>query len=214
MIILYLSFYSMAGEWDDLASGYRNEFIKLLWEQTGLEPTAKRVVVDFGCGTGLLTEALRKQSPSSEFICIDAAPTMVRVLEEKIESLGWDSNSRAHCVALANLDTADEKIRKDLEALKGSVDLVVASSVMSFIPGDDLPGTMKVIGELLKPETGLFCHSDWPKSEENSDGFDEEKAKKMYAMGELEAKSSYSTKVNMGGSNEGEVYVGVALKKK
>mmetsp|Transcript_123269 Transcript_123269/g.343816 ORF Transcript_123269/g.343816 Transcript_123269/m.343816 type:complete len:227 (-) Transcript_123269:48-728(-) len=203
---------AMAGEWDDLASGYRNAFAKILWEQTGLDPTAKRVVVDFGCGTGLLTDSLRRMSPSSQFICIDAAPSMVRVLEEKIQSFGWDTNVRAHCVALASTDSAEETIRKDLEALKGSVDLVVASSVMSFIPSGDLPGTMKAIGELMKPETGLFCHSDWPKSEESPDGFDEEKAKKMYAMGGLEAKSSFLTKVHMGGSNEGDVFVGVAVK--
>ena len=48
----------MAGEWDDLAYGYRNAFVKILFEQTGLDPMAKRVVVDFGCGTGLLTKSL------------------------------------------------------------------------------------------------------------------------------------------------------------
>ena len=202
----------MAGEWDDLASAYRNAFVKILFEQTGLDPTAKRVVVDFGCGTGLLTESLRKLSPSSEFVCIDASPAMMQVLEEKILSLGWNANVRAHCVALASADDADEPIKKDLEKLKGSVDLVVASSVMSFIPSGDLPGTMKVIGELLKPVTGIFCHSDWPKSETRPDGFDKDTATRMYAMGGLDVRSTHTTKANMGGWSEGDVFVGVATK--
>lgn len=202
----------MAGEWDDMAAGYRNAFVKLLWKQTGLKPDEKRVVLDFGCGTGLLTETLRSQSPTSEFICIDAAPSMVRVLKEKIQSSEWN-NVRAHSVALASLDSADESIRTDIEGLKGKVDLVVASSVMTFIPADDLPGTMKVIGELLKPGTGIFCHSDWPLSEDHPDGMTEESAVKMYTLANLKKKTTELTKVSMGESYEADVFVGVAARK-
>lgn len=212
MLITFLvDILRMAGEWDDLASGYRDEFVKLLWSQTALDKTQKRIVVDFGCGTGLLTETLRRQSPESDFICIDAAPAMVNVLLDKIQSCGWETNVRAYNVALAKLDQASDEIQKDLESLKGKVDLVVASSVMSFVPAEDLPATMKVIGELLKDDTGVFCHSDWPKSEENADGFDDDKATKMYTMAGLKVKSTLETKVNIGG-HEGSVFVGVAMK--
>lgn len=201
----------MAGEWDDMAGGYRNEFVKLLWKHTGLNPQDKRIVVDFGCGTGLLTQTLRSLSPESEFICIDAAPAMVRVLQEKIQSCEWNGNVRAHNVALANLDSADEGIRLDLEGLRGKVDLVVASSVMTFIPAEDLPGTMKVLGGLLKPETGIFVHSDWPKNEEkHPDGMTEESAIKMYGYGDLTKESTEATKVTMGDSFEADVFIGVA----
>jgi hypothetical protein len=69
---------------------------------------------------------------------------------------------------------------------------------------------MKVIGELLKPG-GMFCHSDWPKGEENGDGFTVEKATLMYGMAGLETKSMIATKVRMG-PQEADVFVGVAVK--
>jgi 2-polyprenyl-3-methyl-5-hydroxy-6-metoxy-1,4-benzoquinol methylase len=199
------------GEWDDLASGYQYGFFKLLWQQTGLEPSAERVVVNFGCGTGLLTESKRLTSPKSEFTCLDAAPAIVRALQDKIQA-GECENIKAHCVALANYDdaAAEETAKNDLEALKGKVDLVVASSVMSFVPSEDLLATMKVIGELLKPG-GMFCHSDWPKGEENGDGFTVEKATLMYGMAGLETKSMIATKVRMG-PQEADIFVGVAVK--
>eukprot|EP00934_Nitzschia_sp_Nitz4_P005320 Nitzschia sp. Nitz4//scaffold3_size479765//199813//200559//NITZ4_000082-RA/size479765-augustus-gene-1.595-mRNA-1//-1//CDS//3329550704//5310//frame0 len=203
---------AMAGEWDDLAKGYRNEFVKILWKETKLDPQGKRVVVDFGCGTGLLTETLLKLSPSSEFVCIDAAPSMVRVLEEKIQERGWESSVRAHNVALASLESADETTRNDLEALKGKVDLIVASSVMSFIPSGDLKATMQVLGGLLKPKTGVFCHSDWPISDDQPDGFDEAKSLKMFGMGDLKSRSFQQSSVDMGGGHMGQVFVGVAYK--
>jgi SAM-dependent methyltransferase len=200
---------SMAGEWDDLASGYRDSFLKILWQQTGINPGTERIVVDFGCGTGLLTESMRRQSPNSEFVCLDAAPAMVRVLDDKIKAGEW-KNVRAHCIVLANHNSADQKIQEDLEALKGKVDLVVASSVLNFIPHEDLPETMKVIGQLLKP-SGLFCHSDWPESDGHENGFTEEKAGKVYEMAGLEKKSTIEKTINMG-SQEGKVLFGVAAK--
>lgn len=198
----------MAGEWDDLASGYRNAFTKLLWGHTGLDPTAKRVVLDFGCGSGLLTEALRRQSPESDFICIDAAPSMIRVVEEKIQSSEW-KNVRAHCVALAELEKAGEVVQNDLEDLVGKVDLIVASSVMSFVPKSDLGRTMTVLGSLLKPENGIFVHSDWPQNDDNPDGLTTETAMEMYSMGFLHKKSELMAKIDMGG-HEGDIFLGVA----
>ena len=199
----------MAGEWDDLASGYRDSFLEILWQQTAINPGDKRIVVDFGAGTGLLTEAMRRQSPESEFICLDAAPAMVRVLEDKIRSGEW-KNVRAYAIALANYDSAGQKIKDDLEGLKGNVDLIVSSSVLNFVPPDDLPATMKVIGELLKPN-GVFCHSDWPESDEQENGFTVEKAHKVYEMAGLQLQSAIEKSINMG-SQEGKAFVGVAIK--
>ena len=205
----------MAGEWDDLASKYRDGFLKLLWEHTRLDPTASRTVVDFGCGSGLLTEAMRRLSTnddSSKFVCIDAAPAMIQAVHDKIKSGGWD-NVRAYGVALANYETAgDDEIKEALDAMKGTVDLIVASSVMSFVPADDLPATMKVLGAMLKPG-GIFCHSDWPQSaEKHPNGFTEKKAKEMYQMGGLTYQSSTVVEMDMGQGYKGEVFLGVAIK--
>lgn len=204
---------AMAGEWDDLAGPYRDAFFKIIWQQTGLKPGGTRVVVDFGCGTGLLTESMRAVSPSSNFGCFDASPAMVRVLSDKIKAGEWN-NVKAYTVALARYQESSE-IGEDamrfIASLKGRVDLVVASSVMSFIPADDLPGTMKAIGEFLKPG-GLFCHSDWLRTVDNVDGFTEQKAAEMYAMGGLEKFVTSFTTMKIGESHERQVYVGVATK--
>jgi SAM-dependent methyltransferase len=201
---------AMASEWDDLASGYRDSFLKILWEETGLEPSEERTVVDFGCGTGLLTESMRQQSPKSKFICLDAAPEMIEVLKEKIRAGEWE-NTKAFCIALASLYEVDQKIQSELEAIKGKVDLIVASSVMSFIPAEDLPTTMKVLGDLLK-DGGVFCHSDWIKSTEHPDGFEVDKATKMYGMAGLTAIPHKNLSVKMMGSDTDNVFIGVAKK--
>lgn len=201
----------MAGDWDDMAAGYRDSFVKMLWEETSLKASDERVVLDFGCGTGLLTEALRQLSPESKFICVDAAQAMVGQVKNKIKAGDWD-NVQAYSLALAKYESADEKTRTELDSLRGKVDLVVASSVMNFVPSGDLTLTMKVIGELLKPG-GLFCHSDWRKGDEYPDGYDSEKAGKVYGMAGLESKSTNDTCTFCRGSNGGtKVFVGVARK--
>jgi SAM-dependent methyltransferase len=202
---------AMAGDWDDMAAGYRDSFVKMLWEETSLNASDERVVLDFGCGTGLLTEALRRLSPESKFICVDAADAMVGQVKTKIKAGDWD-NVQAYSLALANYESADEKTRTDLDSLKGKVDLVVASSVINFVPSADVSETMKVIGELLKPG-GLFCHSDWRKGDEDPDGCDSEKARKLYGMAGLEIKSTNDTSTFcMGSHGEVKVFVGVARK--
>jgi predicted TPR repeat methyltransferase len=101
-----------------------------------------------------------------------------------------------------------------LDSIKGKADLVVASSVINFVPSGDLSGTMKVIGELLKTG-GLFCHSDWRKGDDDPDGFDSEKARKVHrhGMAGLEIKSTNDTSTFcMGSHGEVKAFVGVARK--
>ncbi|KAL3924962.1 MAG: hypothetical protein SGILL_000718 [Bacillariaceae sp.] len=206
---------AMAGEWDDLASSYRDGFLKLLGEHTKLDLSKPRTVVDFGCGSGLLTDALRRLSSaestkSRKFVCIDAAPAMIRTVQDKIQSGGWD-DVQAFAVALASYEAASDSMKNEINALKGTVDLVVASSVMSFVPAEDLPSTMKVLGDMLRPG-GIFCHSDWPLNDDNPSGFTEEKASEMYRMGGLDPQSSTVVNMDMGGGHKGDVFVGVAVK--
>jgi SAM-dependent methyltransferase len=200
----------MAGEWDDLAGGYASGFYENLWKQTGLDPAPEHLtVVDFGCGTGLLTTKLRKVC--SKVVAIDASPKMIEAVEEKIRGGEWD-NVQAFAAVLGDLSSANESIRQQVEGLYGTVDLIVASSVMSFIPAEDMEATMKVIGRLLKKETGIFCHSDWPRSEEkHPDAMSEEKAVNMYGMGRLNAASMQIIKMDMGGPEHPEVFIGVAM---
>jgi SAM-dependent methyltransferase len=200
----------MAGEWDDLAGGYASGFYEKLWETTSLDPSSKQLtVVDFGCGTGLLTAKLRKVC--SKVVAIDASPRMIEALEEKIRGGEWD-NVQAFVTVLGDLSSANESIRQKVEGMYGTVDLIVASSVMSFIPAEDMEATMKVIGRLLKPN-GIFHHSDWPKSEaKHPDAMSEGKALKIYGMGGLNAESMHIIQTEMGGPEHPEVFFGVAKK--
>jgi SAM-dependent methyltransferase len=208
---------AMAGEWDDMASGYANGFYKLLWQTTGLDPSdsngttpAIGTVLDFGCGTGILADKLRLVS--KKVVALDASPAMIAILQEKIKSMEWENVDAAVAVlATADDDTKAATTRRTLEGLEGTVDLIVASSVMSFVPEADLEATMRGLGRLLKPG-GLFCHSDWPKSQEQfPDGFDEAKAENMYAMGGLSAKTLKIMPLDTGGEKM-EVFIGVAEK--
>jgi SAM-dependent methyltransferase len=263
----------MAGEWDDLASGYAKAFYRMLLSKTGdlflkapPPDTAEAssassslvTVLDFGCGTGLLTEKLLQQSYIRKRIkiaAIDASSKMIEVLQEKILCRGWSSNVTAHAVVLANLNLGDDSdsetkstsddgmgnsssqessssssIIKDelLDSLQGSVDLIVASSVLTFIPHDDLEVTMRILGKLLRPGTGLLVHSDWPKSEAmHPDAMSEEKALQIYAMAAaapalasgddvggigLQVVSMGIEPFNMGDGGSVDVFVGVARK--
>jgi 2-polyprenyl-3-methyl-5-hydroxy-6-metoxy-1,4-benzoquinol methylase len=200
----------MAGEWDDLAGGYAVGFYKKLWETTGLDPSeTKLTVVDFGCGTGILTSKLR--NVCSNVVAIDASPKMIEALKDKIRDGEW-ANVQAITSVLGDLSSANENVRQHVEGLYGTVDLIVASSVMTFIPEEDMEATMKVIGRLLKPN-GIFCHSDWPKSEAtHPDAMSDEKSVKMYSMGGLEAESTQIIKMDMSGPDQPEVFFGVAKK--
>lgn len=203
---------AMAGEWDDMAGGYRDWFEKQLWEETGTttEHRSDLVVVDFGCATGLLTEKL--QSQVAQVVAIDVAPTMIKCLKDKIRAGDW-KNVDAYCAVVGHLDSSNNAEAKvALDALTGKVDIVAASSVMNFVPEEDKEATMKVLGRLLKPGTGLFVHADWPKGDDSPDGITEEAAKSMYQKGALEARTTKVLSKVKAGSHEMEVFVGVATR--
>lgn len=194
----------VAGEWDDMAAGYATAFYGKLWEVTGLSDPSNLKVMDFGCGTGLLTSKLQKDCAS--VIAIDAAPKMVEVLKEKIRSREW-----------SNVQGTEAVLARDSSMLlshDGSLDLVVASSVMTFIPHDDLDETMEVIGRLLKPG-GFFVHSDWPMAEgkQEKEVMTKEKALRMYEKGGMVLGSNSIVGFCMDESHSFEVYLGVARKK-
>uniref|UniRef100_A0A7R9ZSH7 Methyltransferase type 12 domain-containing protein n=1 Tax=Craspedostauros australis TaxID=1486917 RepID=A0A7R9ZSH7_9STRA len=222
---------AMAGDWDDLASSYRNSFCGWLDKENILPSSSSSsqpiTVLDFGCGTGLLTEKLRQDHPSATFLCIDAASAMVDAVQSKIRSAEWD-NVQAICVSLADYDRG-QQLANNLEQWKGTVDVVLASSVLTFIPSSDVPGTMKVLGGLLKPG-GLLCHSDWPESsspDDSKDGDDakekaeeedgimtEAKAKKYYEHAGLECERiEPSVMFQMGPNQTATVIIGIARKK-
>ena len=208
----------MADEWDNVASEYRDQFYKILWEETGLDPARKAsssgqehqpfTILDFGCGTGLLVEKLIEEYPNAHIICVDAAEKMMMKVHQKILERGW-TNIQTFCIILSHYETIDVATKEKLNDLNGKVDLIIASSVLSFIPKADINKTIEVLSSFLKPG-GLFIHSDWPYTVDQSpNGFTEERATNLYQTGKLKLQSTSLRSIQMEGE-DAKIFVGVA----
>ena len=208
----------MADSWDGVAFSYRDSLCKQLFGLLGLDdkegsvPVESMTVLDFGCGSGLLTEWLQPQV--KRVISIDVSPLMVAKVKEKIEKHSW-TNVEAYTAVLSEPDQYADNVRMVLEDLDGQVDLIVASSVFGFVL--DLDTTMQKLKTLLKPKTGIVCHSDWPLDKEHTPtGFTEEKGLAMFAKAGLKVMTTQTIKVHMilAPDEEGDfpVYFGAAKK--
>jgi len=102
-----------------------------------LNPTDR--VLDFACGTGLVT--LRLAPHVSHVRGIDISPDMVAIAREKVCAQGVPN------VEVTNTDLFDPCLEP------GSFDAVTAFNVMCYIP--DLPRVLARVRALLKPG-GLF----------------------------------------------------------
>jgi SAM-dependent methyltransferase len=107
------------------------------------------MVIDFGCGTGLLTERL--VAAGSTVHAVDTSAAMLDILDAKITRHRWD------------------RVRTDtsLPAEREAFDLVVCSSVCSFL--DDYPATVDELVARLR-DGGLFVQWDWERDEEEAHG--------------------------------------------
>jgi 2-polyprenyl-3-methyl-5-hydroxy-6-metoxy-1,4-benzoquinol methylase len=103
-------------------------------------------VVDFGCGTGLLTERLVEAGAA--VIAIDTSAAMLKVLDAKVAARGWSEVTTTGQLADA----------------PGNVELIVCSSVCSFL--DDYPATARELAGLLRPG-GVFVQWDWERSDDH-----------------------------------------------
>jgi trans-aconitate methyltransferase len=144
----------MSDGWDAYADGWdTDEMVRAYAEaafaslgpvlsKAGISPTGARAV-DFGAGTGLLTERLARAG--AEVVAVDTSSAMLAVLEDKIAQAGWSS------VATTT----------DLDEVAPEHDLVVCSSVCAFL--DDYPQTVADLVGLLRPG-GLFVQWDWERA--------------------------------------------------
>ena len=146
-----------AAAWDDdlAARAYATAAVRSLRaavDERGIS-LGGAVVCDFGCGTGLLTEQLVDEAESID--AIDTSTAMLDVLGAKIAAHGW-TNVRQ---------------RSDVPTSRGEHDLVVCSSVCSFV--DDYPGTAQRLSELLRPG-GVFVQWDWERDGDDEHGLTRE----------------------------------------
>ncbi len=132
-----------AAKWDSnpgrvkLANDVADEIIKVC------KPNKKMDVLDFGCGTGLIT--LRLQPYVKSITGADSSGGMISVLEAKAEQQGI-SNVHAQMVDF-------EKGGK----VAGTYDLVVSSMTVHHVP--DTGALFRMWHSLLNPE-GRVCFAD------------------------------------------------------
>ena len=147
-------------EWDDHASEWDgNEDVRIYaqrafnsWEQkvAPLYPILPECrVLDFGCGTGLLTEKLATHC--GQIVAIDTSEKMIEVLRSKLAQLGTNN------VVAANVALNAESIRANPELLD-NFDLIVASSVCSFLPNYE--STVRDLSSVMRPGACLV-QWDW-----------------------------------------------------
>jgi 2-polyprenyl-3-methyl-5-hydroxy-6-metoxy-1,4-benzoquinol methylase len=153
-------FFMTENEWDDFATEWDvdedvREYAEKAFHSWQLKVApafsdlSNSRVLDFGCGTGLLAEKLAAKC--GQVVAIDSSPKMIEVLNNKIEQ-----STVANIVA-SDLTVNTATIR-DHPVFADRFDLIVASSVCSFLP--DYKSTLCDLSLLLKPN-GWFVQWDW-----------------------------------------------------
>ncbi|WAJ72456.1 class I SAM-dependent DNA methyltransferase [Catenovulum adriaticum] len=172
----------MSNEWDEYAENWdvdptveeyaKNAFSELL-ENIDINGLT---VLDFGCGTGALTQLM---SPTvKSVVAIDPSSEMIKHLDKK---------------ALNNVSSISGYLSKELvQALpefENKFDLIVASSVCGFLP--DYEATLSLLKSLIK-EDGVFVQWDWLSNDDSSGmGLSEKRVKQAFV-----ASGFVNTRVN------------------
>ncbi len=149
-------------EWDEYAAGWDEDPAARAYASAAfasltdvLDRSRLRLgdarVLDFGCGTGLLTEHL--VAAGATVAAVDTSPAMLRVRDAKIAERDWRDT-----VATTAETPIDES----------AFDVIVCSSVCSFL--DDYPGTVAELVGRLRPG-GIFVQWDWERTDADDHGF-------------------------------------------
>ena len=161
----------MSNEWDGYAENWdidptveeyaKNAFSELL-NNINIDDLA---VLDFGCGTGSLTQLISPTAKS--IVAIDPSSEMIKHLDKKALN---------NVVSIS--DYLSEELIRNLPELENKFDLIVASSVCSFLP--DYEGTLSLLKSLLK-KGGVFVQWDWLSNDDSSDiGLSDKRVKQAF----------------------------------
>ncbi len=148
----------MKNEWDEYAQEWDKDpsvkeyALKVLSELNNKIQLEELTILDFGCGTGNLTELL---SPTvKQIVALDGSREMMKLLEEK---------------ELDNVSTISDFLCDELinnhPYLDQKFDLIIASSVCSFLP--DYEASLGQLKSLLT-SGGLFIQFDWLAQDEGA----------------------------------------------
>lgn len=152
-----------ADMWDSVAFEYADKAYAELIKIVDLKNLH---VLDFGCGTGLLTE--RMITSCRDIVALDSSKKMTSVLENK---------------NLSNVEVFSELLTSELietePNIQAKFDLIVASSVCGFIPNYE--DTLSLLHSMLKPG-GYFVQWDWLKRDETAEnGFTENEVEQAFS---------------------------------
>lgn len=144
---------AVAAEWDDseavrayAAAAF--ESLERIAEENGMSLDGARVI-DFGCGTGVLTERL--VAAGADVLAIDNSPAMLSAVDRKIAERGWTTVRPS-----IDLTVTDERF-----------DLIVCSSVCGFL--DDYPAVARSLASKLRPG-GVVVQWDWERADGDEHG--------------------------------------------
>lgn len=157
-------------EWDEYAQNwdinpdvqtYAQKAYSQLIEHCDIEDKS---ILDFGCGTGVLTQLLSKKA--HQVVAIDPSTKMIELLENK---------SLVNVFTIS--DYLSERLISEQAELSNKFDIIVASSVCSFLP--DYPAILTLLKSLLNTE-GVLFQWDWLAADEFSMGLSEEKVNQAF----------------------------------
>ncbi len=151
-------------EWDEYATDWDSDPSVQEYSDHAFKSLQKVVslnglrVLDFGCGTGALTQKISPLAKS--VVAIDSSSKMIQQLK----------NKQLKNEVMANVQGVAEVLStgqiKDNPLFLEKFDLVVASSVCAFLP--QYEATVCLLKALLKPN-GIFVQWDWLAETEGSD---------------------------------------------
>ena len=154
-------------------------------------------ILDFGCGTGLLTEKLARRA--QQVVALDSSVGMITVLKDK---------QLKQVTALS--ETLSKSVIEATPSLQKPFDRVVASSVMAFVP--DPVATLTLLRSLLLPG-GLLVQWDWMVVEGESEfGLTESDMAAAFHDSGFEIQSISAPFSHVGRNGNAPVLMGVAIK--
>ncbi|WP_260260575.1 class I SAM-dependent DNA methyltransferase [Vibrio intestinalis] len=149
----------MTIDWDEHAQNWENDPATITFAEEAFSSLVKEVdisgrhVLDFGCGTGLLSERMSQRV--KDIVALDGSEAMIEQLDKK---------------SLYNVEPVVDFLTRGLVAMhpafRNQFDLVVASSVCGLI--DNYADVSDIIYSLLE-KGGYFVHWDWLASAQDEE---------------------------------------------
>jgi predicted TPR repeat methyltransferase len=167
----------MTEGWDEFADGWDSNRHVIAYSEKAFKSILDAInidgsrVLDFGCGTGLLTERI---SPLvKEVVALDSSEKMILVLASKELSN----------VTTVSGELSDSRVMGN-KLFSEKFDLIVASSVCSFL--SEYEATLALLKSLLV-RGGIFVQWDWLAEDSDSDfGLSQEKVTSAHHNAGLE----------------------------